>query len=69
MLVHLMISWFHVRHHEKTDFDILLPLKVKTNERDKLDLFLYLLDSAEKMPKMVFNCVTLQKMHFLGNSS
>lgn len=50
MLVHLMISWFHVRLREKTDFDILLSLKVKTNEGDKLDLFFYLLDIAGKMP-------------------
>ena len=56
--------------HKKTGFDMLLSLKVKTNEkRDKLDLFLYPLDIAGKMPKTVFNCVTLQKMHFVGNSS
>lgn len=64
-----MIPWFHGRLHEKTDFDILLSLKFKTNERDKLDLILYLLDISGKMPETVFHCVTLQRMHFLGNSS
>ena len=55
--------------HEKTDFHILLSLKVKTNkEREKLGLFLYLLCITGKS-KTVFYCVTLQKIHFLGNSS
>lgn len=54
--------------HEK--IDILLSLKVKTSkERDKLDLFSDLLDIAGKMPETVFNCITLQKMYFVDNSS
>lgn len=56
--------------HEKTNFDVLLSLKVKTSkERDELELFLDLLDIPGKMPETVFNCITLQKMYFIDNSS